>query len=114
MQTARLELQNNGRANAFKMMVVMTDGVANLPGLDDERQEPGDPGSQRRRVGPYPGRHDQHGSAGHTAPMSQVASITNGVYFCDIPGGQTAAQYSTQLQAVWKQIADNRPLKLVQ
>jgi hypothetical protein len=45
--------------------------------------------------------------------MGQVASITSGVYF-NIPGGQTAAQYTAALNAVWKQVCDNRPLKLVQ
>jgi Flp pilus assembly protein TadG len=113
MQTARLELQNNGRANAFKMMVVMTDGVANLPGSTSNAKALVIQEANAASAAHIPVVTISMGALADTALMSQVASITKGVYF-DIPGGQTAAQYSAQLQAVWKQIADNRPLKIVQ
>ncbi len=113
MQTARLQLQNNGRANAFKMMVLMTDGVANLPGSTTNAKNLVIQEANAAAAAKIPVVTISMGALADTALMGQVASITGGVYF-DIPGGQTASQYSAQLQAVWKQVADNRPLKLVQ
>lgn len=113
MQTARLQLQNNARTNAFKMMVLMTDGVANLPGSTTNAKNLVIQEANAAAAANIPVVTISMGALADTALMSQVASITNGVYF-DIPGGQTAAQYSAQLNAVWKQVADNRPLKIVQ
>ena len=45
--------------------------------------------------------------------MQQVADITGGAYF-QIPGGQSVAQVKAQLEAVFAQVAADRPLKLVQ
>jgi hypothetical protein len=113
MQTARLQLQNNARTNAFKMIVLMTDGVANLPGSTTNAKNLVIQEANAAAAASIPVVTISMGALADTALMSQVASITNGVYF-DIPGGQTAAQYSAQLNAVWKQVADNRPLKIVQ
>ena len=113
MQTARLQLQNNARTNAFKMMVLMTDGVANLPGSTTNAKNLVVQEAYAAAAASIPVVTISMGALADTALMSQVATITNGVYF-DIPGGQTAAQYSAQLDAVWKQVADNRPLKIVQ
>ena len=113
MQTARVQLQNNGRTNAFKMMVLMTDGVANLPGSTSNAKALVLQEANAAAAANIPVVTISMGVVADTALMGQVVSITNGVYF-DIPGGQTAAQYSVALNAVWKQVADNRPLKLVQ
>ncbi len=113
MKTARTELEKNGRVNAFKMIVLMTDGVANLPGSTTNAKNLVIQEATAAATDNYPVVTISMGALADTALMSQVASITNGVYF-NIPGGQTAAQYATQLNAVWKQVADNRPLKIVQ
>jgi hypothetical protein len=39
--------------------------------------------------------------------------MTGGKHF-NIPGGQTAAEYEEDLKEVFEQIANTRPLKLVQ
>jgi len=113
MKTARTELEKNGRVNAFKMIVLMTDGVANLPGSTSNAKTLVIQEANAAAADNYPVVTISMGALADTALMSQVASITNGVYF-NIPGGQTAAQYAAQLNAVWKQVADNRPLKIVQ
>ena len=103
MQTARLQLQNNARPNAFKMVVLMTDGVANLPGSTTNAKNLVIQEANAAATAGYPIVTISMGALADTALMGQIASITSGVYF-DIPGGQTAAQYSQQLQAVWKQV----------
>jgi Mg-chelatase subunit ChlD len=113
LQTARTQLQNNARPNAFKMVVLMTDGVANLPGSTSSAKSLAIQEANAAATAGYPVVTISMGALADTSLMSQIASITSGVYF-DIPGGQTAAQYSQQLQAVWKQVCDNRPLKIVQ
>jgi Flp pilus assembly protein TadG len=113
LQTARIQLQNNARPNAFKMVVLMTDGVANLPGSTTSAKSLAIQEANAAATAGYPIVTISMGALADTSLMSQIASITSGVYF-DIPGGQTAAQYSQQLQAVWKQVCDNRPLKIVQ
>ncbi|MBI2825229.1 MAG: VWA domain-containing protein [Planctomycetia bacterium] len=113
MRTARLELQNNGRVGAFRMMVLMTDGVANLPGSTTNAKNLVLQEAQAAATARIPIVTISMGALADTALMSQVASTSGGVYF-NIPGGQTAAQYQEQLEAVWKQVADNKPLKLVE
>ncbi len=51
MKSARLELQNNARVGAFKMMVLMTDGLPNLPGSGSNPTNQGDRGGQPVRRG---------------------------------------------------------------
>jgi hypothetical protein len=53
------------------------------------------------------------GAAADTDLMQQIADITNGVHF-NIPGGQTVDQVEEDLKDVFRVIADDRPLKLVQ
>ena len=45
--------------------------------------------------------------------MNQVADITQSRTF-NVPGGQAVAAYRDGLFQVFRDIADNRPLKLVQ
>lgn len=44
--------------------------------------------------------------------MQQVADITNSRHF-NIPGGQSVGDYRDELIQVFREIADDRPLKLV-
>jgi hypothetical protein len=53
------------------------------------------------------------GVSADTALMAQVASITGGASFV-IPGGRPAAEYEEDLKEVFRQVAADRPLELVQ
>ncbi|MBL9093010.1 MAG: hypothetical protein JNL96_17460, partial [Planctomycetaceae bacterium] len=53
------------------------------------------------------------GADADTALMAEVANMTGGVAFV-VPGGQTVSQVQAQLEAVFSQVAADRPLKLVQ
>jgi len=112
MRTARLELERNGRSTALRMMVLMTDGIANRPSntsvakayvLDEARLAARDK---------FPIVTISLGVAADKQLMQQVADITGGVHF-NIPGGRSVAEYEKQLKDVFRQIADDKPLKLV-
>ena len=112
MRTARLELEKNGRSGALKMIVLMTDGIANRPSnttvakkfvLDEARLAAKDK---------FPVVTISLGAAADKQLMQQVADMTSGVHF-NIPGGQGVSQYEKALKDVFQQIADDRPLKLV-
>ena len=45
--------------------------------------------------------------------MQEVADTTGGIR-CNVPGGQSVDDYEEDLKDVFRQIADDRPLKLVQ
>jgi Flp pilus assembly protein TadG len=114
MTKARIEVQTNARAGAQKMLIVMTDGVVNLP--------TGNTTTDKAKViteanlcaaAKIPVVTIALGAYADTALMQQVADITGGVAFV-VPGGQPIAQVQAQLEAVFAQVAADRPLKLVQ
>jgi len=110
LHEARLELDNNARPGALKLIILMTDGMANRPSgnangyLLQEAQLCQDAG--------YPVVTVSLGAGADTSIMQQVADITGGVHF-NIPGGQTVAEYEEDLKDVFREIAKDRPLKLV-
>ena len=113
MNKARLELQNNGRIGASKLLVLMTDGMPTLP--------TGNPTADKQHVineanacsaARIPVVTISLGAEADTALMQQVADITGGAHFI-IPGGQTVNQVKAQLEQVFAQVAADRPLKLV-
>ena len=117
MKTARLHLDQYGRANAFKMIVLMTDGQANfhngqynegaanqsvineanLAAVDDRR---------------YPIVAISLGAGADTSIMQNVANITKSKHF-NVPGGRPISQVEEDLKNVFREIANHRPLKLV-
>ncbi len=116
MEAGRVELDDHGRLGAQKMIVLMTDGKANWVDGDydtsaakqyvlDEAQLCAD-----RR---YPIVTISLGAGADTQLMEQVAEITAAANFV-VPGGQAVAEYSEDLKEVFHDIADDRPLKLVQ
>jgi Flp pilus assembly protein TadG len=113
MQKARLELQNNGRVNAFKMMILMTDGVANLPGNATNAKSQVISEANLAAAAKIKVVCIGLGAGADTALLTQVSTITGGVTF-SIAGGQSVGQVQQQLQDVFKTVVDNRPLKLVQ
>ncbi len=115
MKVARQELEQNARAGAFKMIVLLTDGNANW------YQGGYNTGAARAEVlneanaaeaDEFPVLTISLGAGADTGLMQDVADITGGIHF-NVPGGQTVDQYRAGLMEVFKEIAGHRPLKLV-
>lgn len=114
MTKARVDLQNNARLGAKKMMLLMTDGVVNLPsGNSTSDKNAVLAEAQLAANAKIPIVTIALGAYADTALMQQVADITGGAAFI-VPGGQPIAQVKAQLEAVFAQVAADRPLKLVQ
>lgn len=113
MKTARLELEKNARPGAMQMMILMTDGVANMPGdaanarklVLQEAQAAADSKIKIIAIA--------LGSLADTALMEEVANICGGASFI-IPGGRAASEYQEDLEEVFRKVAADRPLELVQ
>jgi len=112
INTSRLELQNRGRPGAFRMIVLMTDGIANRPTNETTARAYVLSEANTCADAKIPVVTISMGAGADVALMQQVADITGGAHF-NIPGGQTAAQYEDQLKDVFERIANTRPLKLV-
>ncbi|MCE9605791.1 MAG: VWA domain-containing protein [Planctomycetia bacterium] len=114
MTKARVEVQNNARVGAQKMLVVMTDGVVNLPSGNSTTDKASVIAEANLcAAAKIPVVTISLGAYADTDLMQQVADITGGVAFV-IEGGQPIAQVQAQLEAVFAQVAADRPLKLVQ
>ncbi len=110
--TAREELENNARGGAFKMIVLMTDGIANRPSDTSTARAYALEQAQICADNHFPIVTISLGAGADTGLMDQIANMTGGVHF-NVPGGQTVAEYEKDLKDVFRQIADDRPLKLV-
>jgi Mg-chelatase subunit ChlD len=114
MNKARLELQNNARVGAKRMMVLMTDGVVNLPSgniTNDKNAVIAE--ANAAAAAKIPIVTIAVGAGADVALMQQVATITGGVAFV-VPGGQPLANVQAQLEQVFAQVAASRPLKMVE
>jgi Flp pilus assembly protein TadG len=110
MKIAREELEANARPNAFRMMVLLTDGVANRPSGSAEWYAISQANlceAAEIRVMTI-----SLGLNADTALMQQIADITGGKHF-NVPGGGTIAEYEAQLKEVFREIAADRPLRLL-
>jgi hypothetical protein len=112
MQKSRIELQNNARPGAFKMLVLMTDGIANRPVDEPTARALVLSEANACASAKIPVVTISMGAGADTALMQQVADMTNGVHF-NIPGGQTGAQYEEDLLEVFEKIASGRAMQLV-
>jgi len=115
MQTAREHLQANGRTNAFKMIVLMTDGIANYyNGKYDVTAAYNHVLAEANasKTLRYPVVAISLGAGADTELMQSVADITESRHF-NVPGGQSVADYRDGLIEVFEDIANTRPLKLV-
>jgi len=112
IQTARIELEDNARDNAFKMIVLMTDGIANLPNDAATAKQHALNQAQICADNGYPIVTVSLGAGADVALMDQIASMTGGMHF-NIPGGQSVAEYEEELKDVFREIASDRPLQLV-
>jgi len=52
------------------------------------------------------------GAGADTGMMQEVADITDGRHF-NVPGGEDVQEYHDGLLGVFREIADDRPLKIV-
>ncbi len=109
---ARLELESDARPGAERVLILMTDGQANRPGDDNDAKVYVLEQAQLCSDADIAILSLSVGSGADTTLMQQVADITGGAHF-NIPGGQSVADYSAQLQDVFRQIAIDRPLELV-
>jgi hypothetical protein len=115
MQKARQELVAHGRKNAFKMIVLMTDGNANWNnGSYNESAAKTQVLTEAAAAHTlrYPIVAISLGAAADTDLMAQVAEITESRHF-NVPGGAVLGDYREGLLEVFRAIADARPLKLV-
>jgi hypothetical protein len=116
MESARVELLDNARHGAFKMVVLMTDGRANwYNGTYDTT-------AARNQVlsEAYAAKSENIpvvtislGAGADIDLMNQVAEITESRTF-NVPGGRAVSEYRADLFNVFRDIADHRPMKLVQ
>jgi Mg-chelatase subunit ChlD len=94
------------------MIVLMTDGIANRPGGTGSGKsyalEQAGLAAERH----YPIVTISLGNAADTDLMQQIADATHGVHY-NIPGGSSVTDYEDELLAVFRRIADDRPLVLV-
>lgn len=104
------ELDDNARPGAFKMIVLMTDGIANMPtsGPMTYLNQQVALCAQKK----YPIVTISLGAGADAATLQTVADTTGGVHF-NIPGGQPVADYEDQLKEAFGAIAKKRPLQLV-
>lgn len=111
IKTARTELLSHGRSSAAQVLVLLTDGLANIPsvaaGKANVLTEAHLTADARIPIVTI-----SFGSDADKDLMQQIADITGGIHF-NIPGGQSVEDYRDQLMNVFQQIAASRPLKLV-
>jgi Mg-chelatase subunit ChlD len=109
MQLARLELEANARPIATKMMVIMTDGKVNRPLSQDPKTLVLDEAQLALQAG-IAAVTISFGDDADRKLMQDVADITKGVHF-NVPDSAT---YEDDLRAVFRKIALNRTVKLVE
>lgn len=110
MNSARLELQNKGRSNARKIMVLMTDGQANIP-IFGAKNAAINEANAAKNAG-IPVYTISLGAEADEQLMQQIANITGGVHF-RVPVGKTPDQYEEDLKDIFRAIAADRGLILV-
>jgi len=106
------ELDAHARTGAKKMIVLMTDGIANRPGGTTTGRAYALEQAGLAAARDYPIVTISLGNAADTGLMQQIADVSDGVHF-NIPGGGSVTDYEASLLAVFRQIADDRPIMLV-
>ncbi len=113
LHTSRLELQNHARAGAFRMIVLMTDGLPNRPTNESTGRQYVLTEAAACASAKIPVVTISLGAGADSELMQQVADTTGGYHF-NVPGGQTGSEYEQDLLQIFGQVASSRPLKLVQ
>lgn len=117
LNAARTHLDQYGRPNAFKMIVLITDGQANWRNgsysiANAENYLISEANLCAHDSRKYPVVTLSLGTNADTDIMEQVATITRSTHF-NVPGGASIEDYHQQLSDTFRAIAKARPLKLV-
>ncbi len=115
MQLGRETLNTSARPNSCKLMVLMTDGLANWNNGSYNLSAAANHVSSEAAAcaaAKYKIFSLSLGVDADTSTMQSVADVTNGKHF-NVPGGADFQSMHTQLQAAFKEIADARPMLLV-
>ncbi len=112
MHVARLELEANARPNAFRMMVVMTDGLPNLPTSTAVATQYVRDEANACKTAKIKIMAISVGLYADTSLMQEISDITGGLHY-NVPGGSTFEEYQANLEAAFQEIAKHRPLKLL-
>lgn len=110
IKVAKEELDLNGRQDAAKTIVLMTDGQATKPDASPS-QYAIDQATAAAAAG-YEIITISLGSKADTGLMQQIADIGKGTHY-SIPGGIPVAQVATQLENAFTKIGSSRSVKLV-
>ena len=106
------ELTRNGRDGTLKTLVLLTDGQANLPYGGSNARAYALEQAQIAADAGYPIAAISLGVNADVNLMEGIAEISGGVSF-HVPGGQSVEQYEAELIEVFRRIARERPLRLV-
>lgn len=112
MRVGREEMIANARPKAMRMMILITDGIANRSSTGASPAQSALDEAYYAKAAKIKIMTVSLGAGADTDLMQQIADITGGEHF-NVPGGQTVAQYADQLQAHFNTIAADRPLKLI-
>jgi hypothetical protein len=112
LKTGLDEILEHGRPGAFKMIVLMTDGLANRPQNTTQGKLYALAQANACAAARIPVVTISLGTEADTSLMQQIADMTGGVHF-RVPTNKPVAEYEEDLKDVFRQIANDRPLKLV-
>jgi Ca-activated chloride channel family protein len=112
MTIGRTELEHNGRSGAGRLMVLLTDGLVNLPVSPEVGRPLVIQEAERAVAEKFPILTISLSSAADPTLMEEVANITGSVHF-HVTDNSFGSQ-EEQLRAVFFKVAANRPLRLVE
>jgi Mg-chelatase subunit ChlD len=115
LRAAINELQNNGRASALRLIVLLSDGQANwyrnrydLNGAEQDALEQADEAAELK----FPVVTISLGADADLDLMQEIADRTHGTHFI-IPAGNDVSDYKEDLFGIFRAIAAHHSLKLV-
>jgi Mg-chelatase subunit ChlD len=106
------DLVATARRGTLKLLVVVTDGKANMPTYTDPTSYALAQADVAANAN-VPVVTISLGADADKTLMAEIADRTRGVHF-NVPGGQTVEEYSEDLTDIFRVIALYRPLRLVQ
>ena len=112
MTLARNELVLHARPRSSRLMVLMTDGEANEPGDAITAKAAVITEANLAKTNKIKILTISLGAGADTSLMQQVADITGGLHF-NVPVGSSIAAVQSQLDVVFREIANSRTLKLI-
>ncbi|MGQ9564679.1 MAG: VWA domain-containing protein [Thermogutta sp.] len=106
------ELLARGRPHSFKMIVLMTDGRANLPSNESTGRAYALQQAQRAADNNIPILTLGVGLDADQSLLDQIAEMTKGKAFI-VPGRMTITDFRPELTETFRTIANHRPVRLV-